>query len=110
MKRLIPIVFLGPLLLGGTALAQSFEPPSFEPPSISDFPGVDIPQIDPPSLDLSTGPSDDEIASGISEALITTAAGISEGLDPDGGEDDPFAGISKMLHDTAMAIIRKIGG
>jgi hypothetical protein len=52
----------------------------------------------------------DTIPDLISEAGQALASDISEGLDPDGGEDDPFAGISKILHDTAMAIIRKIGG
>ena len=81
MLRLLAIFVLSPLLLGGAALAQSFDAPSI--PGFSGIPGIDVPQIDPPSLDLSTGPSDDGIASGISEALVTTAAGLAEALNPD---------------------------
>ena len=107
MNRLLPIILASSLFLGGTALAQ---------------------QIDPPSLQLDVGPDDidaaiaeahEAIASGISEALVTTAGGI---LDPDDDGDgipdiidpdndpDEIPGVSKLLHDTAMAIIRKIGG
>ena len=101
--------------------AQETEPipgldlPSFDVSVSVDVPDVGMTQIDPPSLDFSVGPSDIEdalaeaheaLASGISEALATTAASIIEPLDP----DDDGDGISKMLHDLAMAIIRKIGG
>ncbi len=95
-------------------------------PTLSSAQEASIPGLDLPSFDLSVAvdvpdvgahvpeftdfnDSDPGIASGISEALVTTAAGIIEPLDPD-DDGDVVSNVSKMLHDTAMAIIRKIGG
>ena len=97
MKRLIPILLLSSLLLSGAALAQSFEPPSIS--GLFGIPEDGTFQIDPPSSQVDVGPShtngdsdgdfisdlaeaQEAIASGISEALVTTAAGIAETANP----------------------------
>ena len=107
MKRLFPIIVLGPLVLGGTALAQQIDPPSLQ---------IDV---GPGDIDVAIAEAHEAIASGISEALVTTAGdildpdddgdGIPDIIDPD-NDPDEIPGVSKLLHDTAMAIIRKIGG
>lgn len=80
MKRLLPIIVLGPLFLGGAALAQSitgFSMPEFE-----------VAQIDPPSLDLDVGPSDIDVEATpteAQEAIETVANGAWEGQ-PAAGE------------------------
>ena len=80
MNRLSPIFAIGLLFLGGTAFAQSFEPPSN--PDLSGILDHAFSQIDPPSLQIDVGPSDDDIAEAqeaitnvISEALVTTGGG-----------------------------------
>ena len=82
-----------------------------------DVPGVDI--------DAVIAEAQEAVASGISEALVTTAPGIEEvGDDAQLANIDlqnilqkqqqqllqTMSNISKALYDTAMAIIRKIGG
>ena len=122
MKTLLVLAGLSTLLAFPVlSSAQETDPiPGLGLPSFDvSVPDIGMPQFDPPSMDFDVGPSDIEdalaeaheaLASGISEALVTTAAGISEDLDPEGDDGDPFSGISKVLHDVAMAIIRKIGG
>lgn len=88
MKRLIPTVVLGSMLLGGTALAQSFEPPSI--PGFSGVPDVGVPQIDPPSLQFDTGPvdtnddGDGDTISDLAEAIITVFDSAWEGQPGEG--------------------------
>ncbi len=88
MNRLIPTFILGSMLLGGTALAQSFEPPSI--PGLSGFPDVEVPQIDPPSLQFDTGPSDTnddgdgDTISDLAEAIVTVFNSAWEGQPGEG--------------------------
>ena len=100
MNRLLPIILASSLVLGGTALAQQIDPPSLQ---------LDL---DPDDLDAAIAEAHEAIAGGISEALVTTAGDIAEQFDPLDPDDDgdEIPSVSKLLHDTAMAIIRKIGG
>lgn len=89
MNRLSPIFAIGLLFLGGTAFAQSFEPPSN--PDLSGILDHAFSQIDPPSLQIDVGPSDDDIAEAqeaitnvISEALVATGGGVSVDHTEDG--------------------------
>lgn len=92
MNRLSPIFAIGLLFLGGTALAQSFEPPSI--PDLSGILDHAFSQIDPPSLQIDVGPSDDDIA----EAQEAIASGIFEALNPDIFDDaDPGFALLDIL-------------
>ena len=98
------------LALPSLASAQETDPiPGLGLPSLDLDLSLDIPGVGPNDIEAAIADAHEAIASGISEALITTAADIFEPLDPD-DDDDALSGIAKMLHDTAMAIIRKIGG
>lgn len=120
MKPALPVVVLCTVFLGGAAFAQSFEPPSIP----------EIPQIDPPSLEISVGPSDDDIQD-LQDAVEDAARSVAQqgraildsdfGISPDEPNlekleeeleelEEELSNLAKMLHDTALAIIRKIGG
>lgn len=85
MKRLFPIIVLGPLFLSGAVLAQQIDPPSLE---------LDV---GPGDIDVAIAEAHEAIAGGISEALVATAGDIAEALNPDVfSETDPGVALLEL--------------
>ena len=89
MIRLIPTFVAASMLLGGAAVAQSFDPPSL--PDLSGIPGGGIPQIDPPSLQIDVGPA-------LNPDLFNPAFFNPDLFNPDiFGETDPGVALLELL-------------